>query len=529
MSQPCVLAIDLGTSGPKVAVVRLDGTLAGIGQRTVATTFGPGGAAEQDPDVIWQATLDAAATALEQAANTDHWHRDDVIAVIASSQYSSIVPVDTTGTALHPMVLWMDGRGSPKRLKQIDGYPRTADLPHHQARSVRVHGLAPISGGMSLTHMRWFRYAKPDLYARTHAFLEPMDYLTARLTGTITANQCTAFMSLVVDNRSLNQTSYHPSLVSQSLVDPAKFPPLVPVGSTVGPLLPHIAEQLGLNANVVALSGTNDTQAGAIAAGAFTGTHAGFSLGSTGVLVTHLPSKKTDIRTSIYTVPSPLGDCHLLSAENGVAGIGLDYFVRSMVYPDDEFFTPAGDRDGFAIANSLAAAAPPGANGVMFLPWLRGSIAPKTDGRMRGGFLGVGLSTNRADFARAVMEGVAFNTRWLHDAVQRVADRRFTHLRFYGGGAQSDTWAQITADVLGIPVHPLRDARHANALGIALFAFERLGHLTHSDIEHGVPAHSVITPNPALRNFYDDRVDVFVNAFRQNRPVMSKLGARPPR
>ena len=247
MTAPYLLTVDLGTSGPKAAVVGIDGRVVGAGQAKVTTLFPAEGAAEQDPAEIWTATLDTCRTALAESQSTAGVGSNEVVAVIISSQYSSIVPVDGDGQHLANMVIWMDQRGAPKRIKHLAGYPTRPDSPADLARWLRIHGLAPIEGGIALTHMRWIRYARPEVYERTAALLEPMDFLTLRFSGRPTANQCTAFMSLTIDNRQLGSTQYHPQLVEQSLIDPGKLAELVPVGANLGPVLPAVAGELGLS------------------------------------------------------------------------------------------------------------------------------------------------------------------------------------------------------------------------------------------------------------------------------------------
>ncbi len=523
MTAPYLLTVDLGTSGPKAAVVGIDGRVVGSGQAKVATLFPADGAAEQDPAEIWSATLATCHAALAESRSTAEVEPADLVAVIISSQYSSIVPVDSDGNHLANMVIWMDQRGSPKRIKHVPGYPTRPDTPVDLARWLRVHGLAPIEGGIALTHMRWIRYGWPDVYERAAALLEPMDYLTLKFSGRATANQCTAFMSLTIDNRSLGATEYDPQLVEQSLIDRDKLAALVPVGADLGPVLPAVAAELGLSESTVVLSGCNDTQAGAIAAGAFQGTHAGISLGTTGVVVTHHAKRKTDPFTSIFTVPSPIGGCHLVSAENGVAGVGVDHFLGNLVYGDDSFGTNGARQDAYAAFNEAVAVSQPGANGVMYLPWLRGSIAPKADPRMRGGFVNVGLDTDRNDLARAVCEGIALNFRSLWRPVEKFVKRDFSHVVFYGGGAKSDVWSQIMADVLTVPIHQLDQPRHANTVGTALLGFERLGMIGVDDVVRIPTVSAVFEPDPSNTGRYDELSERFAQAFKATRPLFRAL------
>lgn len=517
-----ILTVDLGTSGPKAAVVTTGGRVVGSARASVRTLLRERGGAEQEPDEVWRATVASAGDALRDAGADP----TSFLAVVASSQYSSIIPVDADGAAVADMVLWLDQRGAPKRLKRIDGYPRRSDPPAAMLRWLQIHGLPPIDAAMSLNHMRWFRYARPDVYERTHAFLEPVDYLTSRMTGRITANQCSAFMMLLTDNRTLGTTTWDPTLVGQSLIDPAKLPELVPVGSEVGPLHPDVAELLGLPASTPVLSGINDTQAGAIAAGAFRGTHAGLSLGTSSVITTHVARKKTNPVTSLFTLPSPVGDTHLLSAENGVAGVAVDHFLDQVVYPDDPFATPETAEGRYQAFNDAAAASGVGAGGVMFLPWLRGSLAPKADPRLRAGFLNIGLDTTRSDLARAVVEGVALNLRWLRGPVETFVRHPLSHFVFYGGGARSDVWSQVMADVLGAPVHQLEEPSYANNVGAAMFACERLGLADAADVASRVPVRQVYEPDPGTAERYDELAGVFVEAFKKNRRLFRVVSSR---
>jgi xylulokinase len=515
---PCVLAIDLGTSGPKAVVACLQRGVLARERRAVTTLHLPDGGAEQDPEEIWRATKAACVAALRASGVAPA----DVQAVICGSQYSSIVPVDADGHATMNMVLWLDKRGTTARLRRLPGFPRRADTPVQMLNWLRRHGLPPMAGGMSLTHMRYIRYARPEVYERTATFLEPMDYLTMRLTGRATANQCTAFMSLVTDNRRLDVTDYDPTLVRQSLIDRDKLPELVPVDEIVGTLLPSVAGELGLSPQTRVVTGLNDTQSGGVGTAAFAGDHAAISIGSTSVMITHVPFKRTDIRNAILSVPSPVPDTYFVMAENGTGGGALEHFLEKLIYSADAFGELTADNR-FELLQQAVEASAPGSNGVLFLPWLGGSMAPAADDLVRGGFLNIGLATTRSHLARAVLEGVAMNLRWLRGPVERFAKRRFSHFVFYGGAAVSDAWSQILADVLGAPVQQADDPQYVTSLGAALLAFQRLGLLGFDEFAGRVPIRRQYEPNPANRALYDELSARFVETYRRVRPLFRSL------
>jgi len=517
-SGPSVLAIDLGTSGPKAAIVSLSGQILATARAPVETLHRPDDGAEQDPEQVWLAVKAACRSAIERSALPAR----DILGIICSSQYSSIVPVDAHGRPTMNMLLWLDKRGATQRLKTTAGFPRRADSPLQLLRWLRVHGLPPIEGGMSLTHMRYVRYARPEVYERTAKFLEPMDFVTMRLTGRATANQCTAFMFLATDNRRLGTTAYDRQLLRQSLIDGDRLPELVPLDAIVGTLLPEVAAELGLSPTTKVVTGVNDTQAGGMGTAAFSGNHAAISVGSTSVMISHVSFKRTDVRHAILSMPSPVPDTYFVMAENGLAGGTLEHFLQNVVYARDQFGKLTANNHYEVLAQAVAQAAP-GSGGLLFLPWMGGSIAPQAESRMRGGFLNLSARTTRSDMARAVLEGVAMNLRWLQGPVEKFARRSFSHFIYYGGGAESDAWSQIMADVLGRPVHQMRDPQYATCVGLGLLAFQRLGMIAFEDFVQRVPIRAVYEPNPAHRALYEDLSGQLVQAFKATRPIFRHL------
>ncbi len=193
----------------------------------------------------------------------------------------------------------------------------------------------------------------------------------------------------------------------------------------------------------------------------------------------------------IATMPSALDDRCYVMAEAGLGGKVLETFLADVVHEGHQ------PDDLFAGLDDAVRSVEPGAGGVMFLPWLEGAAAPRLDGRLKGGFLGMGLGTSRAQLLRAVLEGVSMQMRWLVDDVEVVLGTRHESVRFTGGGATSDAWAQVMADVLGRRVEQLADPRHANARGAALLGFLSIRALTIADLHRLVPIRPCTSPTPA--------------------------------
>jgi xylulokinase len=508
-----VLAVDLGTGGPKVALVGEDGIIAAHTARAVRTRVVPPDHAEQDPEEVWGATADAIREVVARAPDAAR----SVVGVICSSQFSSIVPVDAAGRPVTDLILWMSRRGAPHSRHILETQPRSIGT------WIDVHGAVPM-GNDSLSHMLGVKHGQPNAYARTHKFLEPVDFLGHRLTGSFAANACTAFLMLLTDNRRLDEVDYDPDLVAFSGVGREKLPDLVPVDACIGTLRPEIARELGLPAATPVFAGMNDTQAVTVGAGAFRPGHGGLNVGTTMQVLASAERKHTDVESQMVSMPSPIPGRYLALAEIGLGGRVLEHFMREVVHASDAL----GDHsaaDPFARVDEAVRAEPAGSGKLLFLPWLAGALAPNENTRMRGAFLNVSLETTRTRLLRAVLEGLAYHLRWMVPFAERFSGTPFAELRFCGGGAQSDAWAQILADVTDRPVHQLAEARQANTRGAAFLAFHRLGLVDLDDIDRFSPVRRVYEPEPAHRRVYDELFAQFVAAYEQTRPICEALNA----
>jgi xylulokinase len=229
-------------------------------------------------------------------------------------------------------------------------------------------------------------------------------------------------------------------------------------------------------------------------------------MGTTGVLVLHHRSRHVDCEKFIVTMPSALEDRYYVVAEGGLGGKLLEVALNEATGGD---LVDGPPTEVFEHALRLAGESTPGSRGVMFLPWVFGSMAPAVDPRHRGAFLGISIGTSRADFARAMVEGISMQMRWLTDEVESALGVPLETIRFVGGAAESDLWAAIMADVVGRPIEQLQTPRHANARGAALMAFVSTGQLTIDDLAGLVRVRRRYEPDLATRSLWDERLDVY--------------------
>jgi xylulokinase len=275
------------------------------------------------------------------------------------------------------------------------------------------------------------------------------------------------------------------------------------------------------------VTGTGDTTAAAIGAGAVRDYQAHLYIGTSAWLSCHVPFKRTDVRRNIASLPAVVPDRYWVATVQDVAGKAIDWLLDRIVYPDDGMLEDGPvPPDALDRLNALAASAPPGSNGVLFTPWLNGERTPVDDPYLRGGWFNVSLSTTRADLSRAVFEGIALNARWMKEAVDRFLRRELpgglTEVNFIGGGARSQLWCQTMADVLGCTVHQVQDPVLANARGAALIAAVALGELDWEQIPDRVPIEASYRPDPAHRAVHDHQFRTFTELYRGTRGVYTR-------
>lgn len=519
-----ILAIDLGSGGLKTAIVDDSGNVVASAEAPVTTHLLPDGGAEQDPDEWWQGARQTARQVLADAGIAP----EHIAAVACDSQWSVAVPVDANGAPLMRAIHWMDTRGGPFNRAVVNGFPRIQGYGLLKLiQWIRLTGLAPtLSGVDSLGHVLFIKHVHPDIYARTHKFLEPMDFLTSRLTGRITATQKTMVPFVATDNRQWGVTSYSDTLLRMAGLDRGKFPTLIANNGVVGPLAPSVAEELGLPAATPVVAGVSDSNASLIGAGAAHDFESIIYIGTSLYMTCHVPFKKTDLAHFMTALPSPCTDRYYLLGEQGAGGKCVEYFLKALIYPEDDFQTGPKPEDAYIRFNTMAAKAPAGSAGVMFLPWLNGALVPCEAPRVRGGFLNMSLGTTRQHMARAVMEGLAFNNRWTRRPAEKFIGRSIDHFRFAGGGALSDLWSQIHADVLKVPIHQVDDPVNTTVRGAAFLAFWSLGHLALEDIPKRVRIKKVFEPDPDNAQCYDAMYRQYRRFFKKNKKIFEALNKK---
>ncbi len=514
MSSDLIFATDLGTSGPKVGLVDITGKVLDTDFEPVDLYLLPGGGAEQDPRQWWSALGIASRRLMERNSGAT------VVGVGTTAQWSGTVAVDEHGDPLGNAIIWMDSRGASLLAERIGGAVSFEGYSLRKLwRWIRLTGGAPGRAGKDpIAHILWLEAADPERYRETTTFLEPKDYLNLRMTGVPAASYDSMTLHWVTDNRRLDAVDYHPRLLRLAGLPREKLPPLLQATDVVGTLQAGAAGHLGLPAGIPVAAGTADLQSAGIGSGCVTDFAAHLYVGTSAWINTHVPFKKTDLLHSLAALPSPLPGRYFLANEQETAGACLDY-LGAVFFPD----WAGPDNDLYRHLDEIAAEAPAGAGGVIFTPWLLGERTPVEDSTLRAAFLNQSLNTTREHLVRAVFEGVAMNARWLLQYVERFCKRPLGGLTFVGGGARSDVWCQVFADVLNRPIRQVADPSSVNLRGAALLASLALERIDLEGVAAAVPIKATYRPNAAHRDVFDRGFEAFIDAHKATRGISRRL------
>jgi xylulokinase len=496
--------------------------VAGWEFQEVALLVLPGGGAEQNPQDWWAAFLATSRKLLARGLVPT----EDIVAVCCSTQGEGTVPVDKDGNALMNCVLWMDMRGA-EHLKQIT-QGRMMSVAGYDAvkltRWIMLTGGAPsLTGKDPAAHMLFIRDAFPEIYAKTYKFLNVLDYMNLRLSGKFVATPDSILTSWVTDNRNSANVHYDAKLLHASGIAADKFPKIVPNTAVIGELKMELAAELGLNPRTKVVAGAIDTTAAAIGSGAVNDFEAHLYLGTSSWIAAHVPFKKTDITSSMASVPCAIPGKYLMIIMQTTAGGNLTYLRDKILYHKDELLREEAAPDVYKIFDRIAAKVPAGSNGVIYTPWIYGERSPVEDRTVRASIFNLSLENTREDIIRAFMEGVALNTRWLLKPTEAFLGRKLTALNFVGGGAKSEVWGQIFADVLNLPIRQVKDPIQVNARGAAFIAAVALKTLAFADIPQKIEVMATFKPNPQTLAVYDKIFKEFEKYYEATKGIYSRL------
>jgi xylulokinase len=501
---PLYLGLDLGTSSLKAVLIDEDGQVIGHGVAEYPLYTPLPGHAEQNPEDWWRAAGEATRQALAEAGG-----RRQVVAVGLAGQMHGTIQLGEHNELLGPAVIWLDQRSG----RQVAEITRLFSAE----RLIALTG-SPLATGFMAATARWFQQEQPEAWRQVRRLLLPKDYLRWRLTGAFASEPSDGSGSLLLD---VHARDWSDEILELLGVERAHLPAIQPSNSIAGQLNLTAARHLNLPAGLPVVTGAADTAAGLLGSGAAGPGDLLLNLSTGGQLVLPTYNVEVDRKGRVHTF------CSALEPGPGRAGwyrLGATLSAGgSLRWLRDNVFDLKG-ADAYDCMVSWAEQAPPGASGLIFLPYLSGERTPLIDPQARGVFLGLTLAHGRAELVRAVLEGVALSCYEAY-LVLVEAGGQPERLILAGGGARSRLWRQIVADVFALPVVKLEKSGQS-AAGAALLAGEGSGHFQAEQkagewTRFGKP----LEPDLSRHALYLELGELFRRAYQANREDFHRLSA----
>lgn len=505
MTGKYIISHDVGTAGSKVVLVDTTGHILGSAFEGYEVIYPRSDCAEQRPDDWWHAVTKSTRRLLADSGTRP----EDILCMTFSTQMLGIVPVDGKGQPLRPAIIWLDARAG-KQARQI---MRRLLGPKVFAMIVG----AEATGKDVLPKLLWLKENERELFAQTYKFLDVNGYLLHRATGNMVADWSAASVSGLFDLKNKRWSDF---LIRFFGLPRDKFPELYRSTDEAGRLTSQAAQDFGLLEGTPAICGAGDAPAAAVGSGAVGEAEGHVYLGTSGWVGVVMEKAYTG-KSGIASIQSADPSKCFLIAETETAGACLQWIA-------DQFYSveqqdPAVENV-FALMDEKVQQVEPGSNYLIFTPWMYGERSPVADIYVRSSFVNLSADHKREHMLRAVYEGVAYNLRWMLELMSDKFGYSQNTVRAIGGGARSDPWLQIIADVTGRRVESVASPQEAGAVGAALIAAIGLGiYDDFQGLRQVVEVERAFQPDASNAGVYDSLYGAYKDVYSSLRGVYRSI------
>jgi len=430
------IGIDLGTSSVKILMMEKGGSIVDEMTEEYPVYYPEVNWAEQEPEDWWQGTLKALKVLIDRNQSV----KGKIKGIGFSGQMHGMVALDKNGQVLRPAILWCDQRTTEEcdEITDYFGQKQLSELVGNKALT-----------GFTAPKILWLKKNYPDIFEKVAMYLLPKDYISYRLSGNYVTDVSDASGMLLLDVKS---KCYSKPLLDFVGITENQLPKLYESYEVTGKLSENLKKELGLTQDVIIVGGAGDQAAGAIGTGTVSEGIVSVTLGTSGVVFAAHDQYKVDRHNRLHAFCHANGKYHTMGVMLSAANCLKWWTDQVAVCNFDEILEEVDD----AISD------------VVFLPYLMGERTPYPDPNARGTFVGMDMNTGRKEMTKAVLEGVAFG---LKDSLDILKDMGIPvdEIRVIGGGARSDKWRQILADVFGQRITGI-NTNEGGALGAAILA-----------------------------------------------------------
>lgn len=515
MTDKYILAHELGTSSNKAVLTTVSGEIVATAQHHYPLYHPQPNFAEEDPADWWNAVCATTHEIIKKANILP----ENVAGIIFSSQMQNLIPMDKNGNPLYRSIGWLDGRSAEVMREQLWTPPRIMRFNiFHLINFLKITGGAPgHTGKDQIGKLLWLKKYEPEIFARAHKFIDAKDFLIYKLTGKFITSVDVAVVWWLLDTRK-NKNQWNAKLCRLAGVTPEQLSEVKESTAIIGSVTPDAAKEIGLLAGTPVVNGAGDLAAAAVGSGAIGEGELHINLGTSSWVAGHFSKRKIDLAHYTGCIGSAFPQKYYLGmAHQETAGVCLEWLKNKILYHEEQLKAEAQVAKIYELLDRLAAQVNPGANGLIFTPWMYGERAPIDDSYVRAGLYNLGLNHSREHIIRAVLEGIAFNTRWAMETLENLYSP-VKELNMIGGGAKSSLWCQIMADITNRKINQVANPSLAGAKGMALLASASLGFISsHDEIKNYIKIRQSFLPNLANRKLYDNLFCEFKNVYKQNK------------
>lgn len=499
-----LLAHDLGTSGNKTTLYSTEGQLIKSCVKSYDLFVTNNNWAEQNPNDWWQAVCQSTK---ELVADIDV---SEIAAISFSGQMMGCVCVDADGNPLRNALIWADMRATEEealireRIDESEFYKLTG------------HKISPSYGGQKLM---WVKRNEPEIYAKTYKMMNAKDYIILKLTGKFVTEYTDASSTNLLD---LNKPDWSDKLLEVMDIDKEKMPTLLKSTDIAGGVTSEAAQFTGLIPGIPVVCGGGDGVCAAVGTGCTKEGIAHSCMGTSSwiSITTEKPIYDDEMKTFTWAhiVPG-----YVLPTGTMQCGGGSFSWFKEQLGKYETLYGEQNNKDPYAILDEEVLTSPPGANGLLFLPYLIGERSPRWNPKAKGAFIGLKMETEKKDLVRAVQEGVAFNLNVVLETFKKN-DVTIEDMIVIGGGAQSDPWLQILADIYKINIQKPNFLEEATSMGAAITAGVGVGVFEDFDvIDRFLKIEETKTPNKDNEEVYAALKPIFDQCYFGLKDVFDQL------
>ncbi len=513
-----ILVSDVGTSGTMTSLIDAEkGLILKSIVREYETIYPRVNWAEQDPLVWWRTICENTRDVMKASKISPN----DVDALVFACQMMGLLPVTKEGEPLNNCMIWLDSRAAEVS-KRFFNVLSTKFLLTHLPRILSF--LKITAGGPgpkdTLTKIMWLKEKRRKIYDRSYKFLDCKDWFIYKTTGNFLATRDCASTTWLLDTRNPKKLEWSSKIASMAKIDLDKMPSLRNSTDIMGELSSVAAEEMGLRPGIPVIGGAGDLGAAMVGSGAVAENDVHLYVGSSAWLISPIRKRFYSIKYMMTCLVSPHPDIpYFFIAEQENAGACLKW-IRDVISMKNE---------SYSNLDVLASHSPTGSNKLFFLPWMYGERSPVEGHALRGGFINLGLNHARNDVIRSVLEGVAFHTKWMLDGfeilLKKKNDATIDRINFIGGGAMSDIWCQIYADVFNKPILQVANPMASGALGAALIAACGIGQIKNftTDVKDRITIKKTFLPNQENVRILEKNFKIFVRLYHQLKDLYMTL------